>query len=96
MAKFVLLLEFGPDNDKRLEVRPKHREYLKSLLDAGKLHESDPWLDDSGALIVYEVADEAEARQIIANDPYTAAGVVARSTLKGWNRIMAAEGTSAT
>lgn len=90
MAKFALVLEFGPDAEKRLETRPKHREYLRTLLDAGKLHESGPWLDDSGALIVYEAADEAEARQLIADDPYTAAGVVARSTLKEWNRVMAA------
>ncbi len=90
MAKFALVIEFGPDADKRQETRPKHREYLKGLLEAGKIHESRPWMDDTGALIVYEAADEAEVRELIANDPYTAAGVVARSTLKEWNRVMAA------
>jgi hypothetical protein len=90
VAKFALILEFGPDAEKRLATRPRHREYLKQLLDAGKLHESGPWQDDSGGLIVYEAADEAEVRQIIADDPYTPAGVVARSTLKAWDRVFTA------
>jgi hypothetical protein len=73
-----------------LAVRPKHREYLSSLLAQGKLHESGPFADDKGALIIYEVADEAEARAIIAADPYTDAGVVADQQLREWKRVMPA------
>lgn len=87
MAKFVALVTFFPDTEKRLAVRPTHREYLKSLFDAGKLHESGPYLDDSGALIIYEAADEAEARSLLANDPYTPAGIIASVDLKEWNRV---------
>jgi len=87
MAKFVVLVTFAPDTEKRLQVRPTHREYLKSLFDAGKLHESGPYLDDSGALIIYEAADEAEARSLLANDPYTPAGIIASADLKEWNRV---------
>ena len=89
MAKFVAIVTFG-DPVKRTEVRPVHREYLQGLLTAGKLHESGPWVDDSGACIIYEVADEAEARALIAADPYTAAeGVVANLELREWNRVFA-------
>lgn len=91
MAKFALILEFGPDSETRLATRPRHREYLQKLLAEGKLVESGPWVDDSGALLIYEAADEAEARALIAADPYTAAGVAARSTLKAWNRVFPAE-----
>lgn len=91
MAKFALVLEFGTDMETRLAIRPRHREYLQKLLDEGKLVESGPWMDDSGALIVYEAADESEARKLIAADPYTAAGVVARSTLNEWNRVFVAD-----
>jgi hypothetical protein len=90
MAKFVSILTFGTDEEKRLAVRPKHREYLSSLLAQGKLHESGPFADDKGALIIYEVADEAEARAIIAADPYTDAGVVADQQLREWKRVMPA------
>lgn len=87
MAKFVALIRFGSDTEKRLAVRPTHREYLKSLFDSGKLHESGPYIDDSGALIIYEAADEAEAREILANDPYSPAGIIESVEIKEWNRV---------
>ena len=90
MAKFAAVLTFG-DEAARLAVRPRHRAYLESLLAGGKLHESGPWADDSGALIVYEAADEAEARALLAADPYSQAeGVLADVQLREWNRIYAA------
>jgi uncharacterized protein len=91
VPKFAAILTFG-DEAARLEARPRHRAYLEGLLAEGKLHESGPWADDSGALIVYEAADEAEARALLANDPYSAApGVLAAVDLRGWKRVYAAE-----
>ena len=37
MALFAALIEFTEDEELRLQTRPVHREYLRSLLDAGKL-----------------------------------------------------------
>ncbi len=92
MAKFAVILTFG-DEATRLEVRPRHREYLQRLLAEGSLHESGPWADDSGALIVYEAADEAEARALFAADPYSQTeGIIAEARIKEWNRIYAADG----
>ena len=91
MAKFAAMLTFG-DRERRLAARPDHRAYLERLLAEGKLYESGPWGDETGALIVYEAADEAEARALMAADPYTAAGAVATAELKEWNRIYGAEG----
>ncbi len=87
---FALVLEFGSNAETRLATRPRHREYLQSLLDRGKLVASGPWTDDTGALIVYEAADEAEARALVAADPYTEAGVAVRSELKEWHRVFSA------
>ena len=92
MALFALVLEFGPDEATRLATRPSHREYLQQLLDEGKLVASGPWVDDTGALMIFEAADEAEARALVEADPYTAAGVAARSELKEWKRVFAAGG----
>jgi hypothetical protein len=87
MAKFAVIVTFG-DKAKRDETRPVHREYLKSLFDQGKLHESGPFVDDDGALIIYECADEAEARALLAADPYSNAdGVVANAEFRGWNVV---------
>lgn len=87
MAKFAYIVRFNDATEQRLEARPRHREYLAGLLEQGKLVASGPFVDDSGALIIYEAADEAEARDLIANDPYAGAGVVMSGELKEWNRV---------
>ncbi|MCP2166196.1 YciI family protein [Goodfellowiella coeruleoviolacea] len=88
MARYAVLLEFGENTAERLAVRPAHREYLGGLVEQGKLLLSGPWADDTGALLVYETADEAELRALLAADPYTAANVVARTEIREWNLVL--------
>ena len=88
MALFAVTLEFTDDSEKRTAVRPTHREYLKTLLDSGKLVESGPFVDDSGALMIYDVEDLAAAEAQLANDPYTPNGIIKSSTIKEWNVVM--------
>ena len=91
MAIFAVVIEF-PDPERVNEVRPKHREYLASLLGQGKLYATGPFVDNTGALLVYDVADEAEARRLVAEDPYGQDGVVRVVSVKEWNVVM--EGTA--
>jgi uncharacterized protein len=86
MAIFALQLRFR-NNDRRLEVRPAHREYLASLRDAGRLVAAGPWADDTGAMLLYDVAGEAEVREILANDPYTPADVYEIADLREWRPL---------
>ena len=86
MALFALQLKFT-DPDRRMEVRPAHREYLHALKDAGKLVTAGPFADQTGALLIYDVADEAELRDILAKDPYTAADVYEIATLTEWQPL---------
>ena len=91
MAKFAVFVTFG-DKAARDATRPDHRVYLKSLYDAGKLHESGPFVDDDGALIVYECTDAAEAEAQFATDPYNAAdGVIADYQIREWNVVFPAK-----
>ncbi|HEX6467488.1 MAG TPA: YciI family protein [Streptosporangiaceae bacterium] len=87
MARFVLQLSFK-NEARRLEVRPAHRDYLRRLLDEGRLVTAGPFADDKGALLVYEVADEAELREVLAADPYTAADVYDIEQLREWSPIL--------
>ena len=88
MAQFVVQLRFDvAETDRRMEVRPAHREYLTELKAAGKLVAAGPFTDQTGALLVYDVADEAEVRDILAKDPYTPAGVYEISTLAEWQPL---------
>jgi uncharacterized protein len=90
MAKFVAILTFQ-NEDQRLQVRPKHREYLASLLDQGKLVLSGPFADDKGALIMYEGASEEEVRALIAADPYSSVDAIADLQLREWKQVFPQE-----
>ncbi len=84
MARFVVELVFGQNREDRLAVRPAHREYLAELAGKNILLAAGPWADDSGAVLIYETADEAELRGIIEADPYTPAKVIATTTIREW------------
>ncbi len=87
MAIFAVTITFG-NAALRDEVRPTHRVYLKERFDAGDLVESGPYVDDTGALLVYEAESEEAVRGFLANDPYWKNdGVVASVTIKEWNRV---------
>ncbi|MEU8249398.1 YciI family protein [Nonomuraea sp. NPDC048916] len=87
MARYVLQLAFDGD-PRRLEARPAHREHLRALQAEGRLVTAGPWADDSGALHVYEVTDEAELRDILRTDPYTAVDGYEVVLLKEWTPLM--------
>lgn len=76
MKRFALILSFTKDNERRLQVRPAHRDYLRGLFEQGRLEMSGPWANDTGGLVIYLAEDEADARAMLADDPYTKEGVV--------------------
>jgi len=86
MALFAVQLRFT-DTDRRMQVRPAHRDYLTSLKEAGKLVTAGPFADQTGALLIYDVADEAELRDILAKDPYTPADVYEIAALNEWQPL---------
>jgi uncharacterized protein YciI len=88
MPYFAAMLEYGEDAERRQEVRPSHREYLRKLIDAGKLVQAGPYTDDSGAMIVYEAVDLAEVQELLTNDPFAQNGIIEGATIKEWNIVM--------
>lgn len=66
---YVLELSFG-DRPERMDARPAHRERLRVLHADGRLVLAGPYADDSGALLVFDVADESELDAILDADPY--------------------------
>ena len=89
MPLFAAVIKFTDDVERRQQVRPTHREYLKSLLEQGKLFESGPFGDDSGALLIYDAADIAEVQEIMGADPYVPNGIIAEVQINEWNRVIA-------
>lgn len=83
---------------RRLEARAAHLERLKALQDAGRLILAGPHpaIDSqdpgpagfSGSLIVAEFASREAAVAWAAEDPYAAAGVYGRVTVKPFRKVL--------
>lgn len=83
MARFLVLTTFS-SAEKRMAHRAEHRVYLKRLVDAGSLLMAGPFVDETGGLIVFEAADEAEVQELMANDPFSINGVFATTEVRPW------------
>ena len=83
---------------KRLEARPGHLERLKALNAAGRLVLAgpNPAIDAedpgpagfTGSIIVAEFASREAAIAWASEDPYVAAGVYARVTVKPFRKVL--------
>jgi uncharacterized protein YciI len=87
--KWAAVIEYIQDTVKIGEIRPSHRAYLNSLLEAGKLVCAGPFLDDFGALIVYEAETRKAAEEIILADPFNTNGIFVRWTVRPWKTVFA-------
>lgn len=84
--------------EKRLATRPAHLARLEQLKDQGRLllagptpaiDSADPGVAGfSGSLVVAEFASLAAAQSWADADPYLAAGVYARSTVKPFKKVL--------
>jgi uncharacterized protein len=90
-VKYAAIIEYPNDPEKIAAIRPKHREYLGSLLAAGKLPVSGPFTDDSGALIVYQAESPAAAEALLKADPFAQAGVFVKYQIREWNVVLGNE-----
>ena len=85
---------------RRLEARPAHLARLKALQDEGRLvlagpHPAIDAADPgpagfSGSLVVAEFATREAAIAWASEDPYSAAGVYARVTVKPFRKVLPA------
>ncbi|WP_246669023.1 YciI family protein [Ancylobacter sp. TS-1] len=74
----------------RLETRPAHLDYLRAI--AGSLVFAGPMLDEEGkpcgSVMVYEAEDRAAAEKLMAEDPYSKAGLFAKTELMGYRVVV--------
>jgi uncharacterized protein YciI len=96
---FAIMCEDMPGTlAKRLEVRPAHLARLKELHESGRLvlagpHPSIESVDPgpagfTGSLIVAEFATRDAAIAWTTEDPYAAAGVYAKVTVKPFRKVL--------
>lgn len=98
---YAIIGEDAPDSlPRRQAARPAHLERLRALQDAGRLLLAGPFpaIDSpdpgpagfSGSLIVAEFSSLEEARAWADADPYVAAGVYARVTVRPFRKVLPA------
>ena len=96
---YAIIAEDIPDSlEKRLAARPAHLERLKTLQAKGQLILAGPHpaIDSedpgpagfSGSLIVAEFDSQQAAQTWADADPYVAAGVYARVTIKPFKKVL--------
>lgn len=90
MARFTVDTRYAPDAELLARVRPLHREYLLRLTERGSVLLAGPWSDGLGGFVVYEVADQVELYQALAEDPYTIEGVAAERSVRELNVVLGA------
>lgn len=72
----------------RLAARPAHRDRLASLHGNRIVRMAGPFADDSGALIVFDVADRATLDALIADDPYFRNSGVSITRVAEWRPFL--------
>ena len=96
---YAILAEDTPGTlSQRLAVRPSHLARLEALKDAGRLLLAGPHpaIDSenpgeagfTGSLVVAEFPSQADAEAWVRLDPYVAAGVYARVTVKPFKKVL--------
>lgn len=74
---------------RRDEVRPAHRAFLRSMLDAGALLASGPLTDPADAALLVVRADDARGvASLLDADPFWVEGLVAGRTVRGWDPVI--------
>jgi uncharacterized protein YciI len=86
--KYAAVIEYIADKATVDQLRPTHRQYLASLKERGQLAASGPLGDGFGALIVYEAESADSAETLLKGDPFHAAGVFVRWTIRPWNVVV--------
>ena len=70
--------------------RPDHRAWLGGLVEQDIVRSSGPYVDGSGALIIF-AADNVDAlRELLTQDPFAKAGLIESVRATEWKPVMGA------
>lgn len=90
MKYFACTYTYGDDAALIDATRPEHREFIANQLGLGRIVGSGPYVDGTQALIVIQLPDtatEADAAELMDQDPYIAAGALAKREIREWNPV---------
>ena len=75
------------------EHRPRHRDHLRTLLEAGHLVVSGPLVEGGGpgALLIFRAESTDQVAQWLDDDPFKTVGLIAEREIRGWNPAFGAD-----
>lgn len=85
--KYAAIIEYSQDQELVSAHRPAHRAYLTGLIEKNQLFASGPTEDGYGALIVYEADSPEAVEALMKADPFFAAGVFLKWTVRPWKVV---------
>ncbi len=86
MALHAVIYRYRDDTDRLDEHRPKHREYLRSLFEQGRLVISGPLTDGPpAALLILDADDPAHVAQLLDQDPFRLLGLIEQREIRPWS-----------
>ncbi|WP_197319672.1 YciI family protein [Saccharomonospora sp. NB11] len=87
MAWFVVEQTYVPETF--AAVRPRHRQFLASLVEDGTVAVAGP-VGDTGGMVIYRADDREHLQRIIDADPYHLEGVLAERTVREFDPVLGA------
>ena len=63
----------------------EHAAFVDDLVERGIFVMGGPFADYSGSFTILENLDEAEARELVARDPFVETGVFVLEDVRAWN-----------
>lgn len=89
MTTFAVQYTYDQRADLRDEIRPAHRDYLAGLAEQGRLLGSGPYADGpDGALLVFAADDRTALDGLVAEDPFSQAGIIADLQVREWTLVL--------
>jgi uncharacterized protein YciI len=68
-------------------IRPIHREWLASQLEAGNLLASGPMVNRPAALLIWKADSIESLNELLDHDPFEIAGAIDERTIEEWNTV---------
>ena len=90
MSIIAVTYVYGGDPQALAEHRPRHREFLRELHEAGSVIATGPFDDElpAGALLLLRAASPEEALARLEADPLLEVGVITERTARPWKVVL--------
>jgi uncharacterized protein len=92
MTYYAVQWTYTQDKAKVDAAREPHVDYLKKLVASGAVAAAGGWIDGSGGLVVFDVADRSELFALLDGDPFTTGGVIVDTLVNEWNVVLGSIG----